>query len=75
MIQEIWISLRYIKSIISDKDIHFIFNIDEKIIGGVVIEIEDVVYDYSVRRLLTELKSSISENNWYILYLRNCLWI
>lgn len=53
----------HIKSIISDKDIHFIFNIDEKIIGGVVIEIEDVVYDYSVRRLLTELKSSISENN------------
>ena len=48
---------------ISDKDIHFTFDIDENIIGGVVIEIEDVVYDYSVKRLLTELKSSISENN------------
>ena len=48
---------------ISDKDIHFTFDIDKNIIGGVVIEIEDVVYDYSVKRLLTELKSSISENN------------
>ena len=65
----------HITNMISDKDIHFTFNIDENIIGGVVIEIEDVVYDYSVRRLLTELKSSISEINWYILYLRNCLWI
>ena len=53
----------YITNMISDKDIHFTFNIDENIIGGVVIEIEDVVYDYSVRRLLTELKSSISEIN------------
>ena len=58
-----------IKSMILDKDIHFIINIDENIIGGVVIEIEDIVYDYSVRRLLTELKSSISENNWYIFYI------
>ncbi|ASJ21059.1 ATP synthase F1 subunit delta [Brachyspira hampsonii] len=53
----------HIKSIILDKDIHFTFDIDENIIGGVVIEIEDIVYDYSVRRLLTELKSSISEIN------------
>ncbi|MEI0701007.1 ATP synthase F1 subunit delta [Brachyspira intermedia] len=53
----------HITNMISDKDIHFTFNIDENIIGGVVIEIEDIVYDYSVRRLLTELKSSISEIN------------
>ena len=53
----------YITNMISDKDIHFTFNKDKNIIGGVVIEIEDVVYDYSVRRLLTELKSSISEIN------------
>ncbi len=53
----------HITNMISDKDIHFTFNIDKNIIGGVVIEIEDVVYDYSVRRLLTELKSSISEIN------------
>lgn len=53
----------HITNMISDKDIHFTFNIDENIIGGVVIEVEDVVYNYSVRRLLTELKSSISENN------------
>ncbi|TVL68131.1 ATP synthase F1 subunit delta [Brachyspira hyodysenteriae] len=52
----------HITSMILDKEIHFTFNIDENIIGGVVIEVEDVVYDYSVRRLLTELKSSISEN-------------
>lgn len=53
----------HITNMISDKDIHFTFNKDKNIIGGVVIEIEDVVYDYSVRRLLTELKSSISEIN------------
>ena len=53
----------HITNMISDKDIHCTFDIDENIIGGVVIEIEDIVYDYSVRRLLTELKSSISEIN------------
>ncbi|OEJ13456.1 ATP synthase F1 subunit delta [Brachyspira hampsonii] len=53
----------HIKGIILNKDIHFTFDIDENIIGGVVIEIEDIVYDYSIRRLLTELKSSISEIN------------
>ena len=52
-----------IRNMIKDRDVHFIFHTDENIIGGVVIEIEDVVYDYSVRRLLTELKSSISEIN------------
>ncbi|EKV57253.1 ATP synthase F1 subunit delta [Brachyspira hampsonii] len=53
----------HIKGIILDKEIHFTFDIDENIIGGIVIEIEDIVYDYSIRRLLTELKSSISEIN------------
>ncbi|WP_300370954.1 ATP synthase F1 subunit delta [Brachyspira sp.] len=53
----------HIIKMISDKDVHFTYGIDKNIIGGVVIEIEDVVYDYSVRRLLTELKSSVSENN------------
>ncbi|MEI0697502.1 ATP synthase F1 subunit delta [Brachyspira intermedia] len=52
-----------IRNMIKDRDVHFIFHTDENIIGGIVIEIEDVVYDYSVRRLLTELKSSISEIN------------
>ena len=52
-----------IRNMIKDRDVHFIFHTDENIIGGVVIEIEDIVYDYSVRRLLTELKSSISEIN------------
>lgn len=53
----------HITKMVPDKEIHFTFDIDENIIGGVVIEIEDVVYDYSVRRLLTELKSSMTENN------------
>ena len=53
----------HISSMVKDKDVHFMFNTDENIIGGVVIEIEDTVYDYSVKRLLNELKTSISENN------------
>ncbi|WP_297298779.1 ATP synthase F1 subunit delta [uncultured Brachyspira sp.] len=52
-----------ISGMVKDKDVHFTFNIDENILGGVVIEIEDVVYDYSIRKLLVELKTSISENN------------
>ncbi|WP_295158590.1 ATP synthase F1 subunit delta [uncultured Brachyspira sp.] len=52
-----------VMKMVSDKDIHFTYDIDESIIGGVIIEIEDIVYDYSVKRLLTQLKSSIDDNN------------
>ena len=48
---------------IKDRDVHFIFNTNENIIGGIVIEIEDIVYDYSIRRILKELKTSISDDN------------
>ena len=53
----------HIMGMIKDKDIHFTFNVDESIIGGVIVEIEDVVYDYSIKNLLTELMLSISDNN------------
>lgn len=53
----------HIRGMIKDKDIHFTFNVDESIIGGVIVEIEDVVYDYSIKNLLTELMLSISDNN------------
>lgn len=52
-----------IRNMINDRDVHFIFNTDENIIGGIVIEIEDIVYDYSIRRVLTGLKTSISDDN------------
>lgn len=52
-----------IRNMIKDRDVHFIFNTDENIIGGIVIEIEDIVYDYSIRRILKELKTSISDDN------------
>lgn len=47
----------------ANKEVHFIFNIDESIIGGVIIEIEDVIYDYSIKRFLIEMRDSISYNN------------
>lgn len=47
-----------------DKDVHFTVEIDESIIGGIIVQIEDIVYDYSVRRLFDNLKSSLfMENN------------
>lgn len=52
-----------IRNMINDRDVHFIFHTDENIIGGFVIEIEDIVYDYSIRRVLTGLKTSISDDN------------
>lgn len=52
-----------IRNMIKDRDVHFIFHTDENIIGGIVIEIEDIVYDYSIRRVLRELKTSISDDN------------
>ena len=52
-----------IRNMINDRDVHFIFNTDENIIGGFVIEIEDIVYDYSIKRILRELKTSISDDN------------
>ena len=52
-----------IRNMIKDRDVHFIFHTDENIIGGIVIEIEDIVYDYSIRRVLTRLKTSISDDN------------
>lgn len=53
----------HIQSMVKGKEIHFIFNIDESIIGGIIVEMEDIVYDYSIRNLLTELGLSISDNN------------
>lgn len=52
-----------IRNMINDRDVHFIFYTDENIIGGIVIEIEDIVYDYSIKRILKELKTSISDDN------------
>lgn len=47
-----------------DKDVHFTVEIDESIMGGIIVQIEDVIYDYSVRRLLENVKDSLfAENN------------
>lgn len=42
-----------------DKDVHFIVEIDESIMGGIIVQIDDVIYDYSVRRLLENVKDSL----------------
>ena len=47
----------------SNNEISYETVVDENIIGGIVIEIEDIVYDYSIRRVLTGLKTSISDDN------------
>ena len=47
-----------------DKDVHFTVEIDESIMGGIIVQIDDVIYDYSVRRLLDNVKNSLfAENN------------
>ena len=47
-----------------DKDVHFTVEIDESIMGGIIVQIDDVIYDYSVRRLLENVKDSLfAENN------------
>lgn len=47
-----------------DKDVHFTVEIDESIMGGIIVQIDDVIYDYSVRRLLDNVKDSLfAENN------------
>lgn len=42
-----------------DKDVHFTVEIDESIMGGIIVQIDDVIYDYSVRRLLENVKDSL----------------
>ena len=47
-----------------DKNVHFTVEIDESIMGGIIVQIDDVIYDYSVRRLLENVKDSLfAENN------------
>lgn len=46
---------------IAGKDIELLLEIDDSLIAGIIVEIEDVVYDYSLRRMLDSLKNSISD--------------
>ena len=53
-----------IRNMAVDKNVHFTFEIDESIMGGIIVQIDDVIYDYSVRRLLENVKDSLfAENN------------
>ena len=53
-----------IRNMAVDKNVHFTVEIDESIMGGIIVQIDDVIYDYSVRRLLENVKDSLfSENN------------
>ena len=53
-----------IRNMAVDKNIHFTVEIDESIMGGIIVQIDDVIYDYSVRRLLENVKDSLfAENN------------
>lgn len=47
-----------------DKEVYFTIEIDESILGGIIVQIEDMVYDYSMRRLLEDVRNSLfAENN------------
>lgn len=47
-----------------DKEVHFTIEIDESILGGIIVQIEDTIYDYSMKRLLYDVKNSLfAENN------------
>lgn len=53
-----------IRNMAVDKNVHFTVEIDESIMGGIIVQIDDVIYDYSVRRLLENVKGSLfAENN------------
>lgn len=53
-----------IRNMAVDKNVHFTVEIDESIMGGIIVQIDDVIYDYSVRRLLENVKDSLfAENN------------
>ena len=42
-----------------NKNVHFYIDINESIIGGIIVEIEDIIYDYSMKRLLNNVKDSL----------------
>ena len=42
-----------------NKNVHFYIDVNESIIGGIIVEIEDIIYDYSMKRLLDSLKDSL----------------
>ena len=42
-----------------NKNVHFYIDINESIIGGIIVEIEDIIYDYSMKRLLNSVKDSL----------------
>lgn len=46
-----------------DKDVHFTVEIDESIMGGIIVQMDDVIYDYSIRRLLNNVKNSLFAGN------------
>lgn len=52
----------YINNII-EKKVHFTIEVDENLIGGFIVEIDDIVYDYSVRKLLNNVKGSLLLEN------------
>lgn len=45
------------------KDVHFTVEIDESIMGGIIVQMDDVIYDYSVRKLLDNVKNSLFAEN------------
>ena len=52
-----------IRNMAVDKNVHFTVEIDESIMGGIIVQIDDVIYDYSVRRLLENVKDSLFAGN------------
>ena len=52
-----------IRNMAVDKNVHFTVEIDESIMGVIIVQIDDVIYDYSVRRLLENVKDSLFAEN------------
>lgn len=48
---------------IAGRDIDIVIEIDSSLISGIIVEMEDVVYDYSLKNILKRLEHSISDMN------------
>jgi ATP synthase F1 delta subunit len=54
--------LHFIKELYSDKQISIIEHIDTKVLGGVQIQIEDRLFDFTIRNSLRSLEKQLTHN-------------
>ncbi len=51
--------IKEIENHLKDKKINYIYQIDEKIIGGVIVKINNSIYDYSIKKSLETIKNAV----------------